>query len=77
MSFNFNKLNPNEQPEIFDTNRVDNIEIDGIDTSDYPDFCDAFISYAEYDGVEMTEEQLEDLNENYDFVYDSIINHLF
>lgn len=62
---------------MIDTNRVDCIEVDGIDTTDYPDFCDAFISYAEYDGVEMTEEQLENLNEDYDFVYDSIINQLF
>jgi len=77
MSLNFNKLNANEQPEIFDTNRVSNIEVDGIDTKDYPDFCDAFISYAEYDGVEMTDDQLEDLNEDYDFVYDCVMNHLF
>lgn len=62
---------------MIDTKRVDCIEVDGIDTTDYPDFCDAFISYAEYDGVEMTDEQLEDLNENYDFVYDCIINQLF
>lgn len=62
---------------MIDIKKVDCIEVDGIDTKDYPDFCDAFISYAEYDGVEMTDKQLEDLNEDFDFVYDCVINHLF
>jgi len=56
---------------------IDNIEIDGIDTSDYPDFCDAFIASADYNGVEMTDEQLEALNEDYVFVHDCVYNHLF
>ena len=56
---------------------IDNIEIDGIDTNDYPDFCDAFISSADYNGVEMTDEQLEALNEDYDFVHDCVYNQLF
>jgi hypothetical protein len=42
----------------------DTIEIDGIDTSDYPDFCDAYISYAEYtDGTPLTDEELERMTE--------------
>jgi len=56
---------------------IDNIEVDGIDTNDYPDFCDAFIVSADYDGVEMTEEQLEALNEDYSFVHDCVYTHLF
>ena len=56
---------------------IDNIEIDGIDTNDYPDFCDAFIVSADYDGVEMSEEQLEALNEDYSFVHDCVYTHLF
>jgi len=56
---------------------IDNIEIDGIDTKDYPDFCDAFIASADYDGKEMTEEQLDKLNEDSDFVYECVQNHLF
>ena len=30
---------------------IDNIELDGIDTNDYPDFCDAYIVSADYDGL--------------------------
>jgi hypothetical protein len=60
-----------------DYKKIDNIEVDGIDTKDYPDFCDAFISSADYDGVEMTDEQLDVLNEDSDFVYECVQNHLF
>ena len=38
---------------------IDNIEIDGIDTNDYPDFCDAFIVSADYDGEAMTDAQID------------------
>jgi hypothetical protein len=61
-----------------DVNKLENIEVDGIDTRDYPDFVDAFISYAEMDGVELTDEQLDELNDDYpDLIYDCVINHLF
>ena len=39
------------------------IEIEGIQTKDYPDYCDAFVSYAEYkDGTVLTENQMDELN---------------
>jgi hypothetical protein len=61
-----------------DVNKLENIEVDGIDTRDYPDFVDAFISYAEMDGVELTDEQLDELNDNHpELIYDCVINHLF
>ena len=56
---------------------IDNIKVDGIDTKDYPDFCDSFIASADYDGKEMTEEQLDELNEDSDFVYECVHNHMF
>jgi hypothetical protein len=60
-----------------DLTKVDNIEFDGIDHADHPDYCDAYICGADYDGVEMTEEQLEELNEDRDFVYDKLMNHIY
>jgi len=51
--------------------------IDDIDTRDYPDFCDAYISEADYDGVPMTDEQLEELNEDGAFVHEAIFDYLF
>ena len=56
--------------------KIDNIEIDGIDSKDYPDFCDAYISSADYDGVPMTDEQLDELNEDGDYVYENIMDYL-
>ena len=60
-----------------DYNKIDNIEVDGIDTNDYPDFCDAFISYAHYNGKAMTDEQLDLLNEDVEFVQEQVYKHLF
>lgn len=41
------------------------IEIENVLMFDYPDFCDAFISYAETnDGKVLTDEELEELTEN-------------
>ena len=56
---------------------IDNIEVEGIDTKDYPDFCDAFIASADYDGKPMTDEQLAEINEDREFVYECVQNHLF
>ena len=59
-----------------DYKKIDNIEIDGIDTKDYPDFCDAHISSADYDGVPMTDKQLDELNEDENYVYEQVIEYL-
>ena len=60
-----------------DYSKIDNIEVDGIDYADYPDFCDAYIASADYDGREMTDEELDVLNDNSDFVYSAVENHLY
>jgi len=57
--------------------KIENVEVDGIDTSDYPDFCYAFIASADYDGKPMTDEQLDELNEDADFVYECVLNKLY
>ncbi len=60
-----------------DYNKIDNVEIEGIDFKDYPDFVDAYIYSADYEGVPLTEDQLEELNEDRDFVYEKVLNTLF
>ena len=57
--------------------KIESIEVEGIDTRDYPDFSDAYISYAEIDGREATEEELEELSDDRDFVYEMTFNQLF
>ena len=57
---------------------IDNVVVNGIDYKDYPDFCDAYISEADYDGNPMSDEMLDDLNTDYrDFVYEKVYSHLF
>ena len=44
---------------------IDSLEIDGVDTKDYPDFCDAFFSYGEFNGRELTDDELDQLSDDY------------
>jgi hypothetical protein len=63
---------------IIDISLVDNVLVDGIDWNDYPDFCDAFISSADYNGKEMSEELIDKLNDEYpDFVYEQVVNAIY
>jgi hypothetical protein len=56
---------------------VDDIEIDGVDTKDYPDFCDAYITKMYVDGLEASEEQIEWFSENYpEVINDKAFNSL-
>ena len=65
-----------EFPEL--EKKIINYEIEDVKSSDYPDFCDAFISYAEDEnGKEMTEQQIEEWTENneeefYEMVLESL-----
>ena len=60
-----------------DYSKISDVEVDGIDTRDYPDFCDAFIASAFYDDSEMTDEELDILNDDGDFVYEAVQKHLY
>ena len=61
-----------------DLSKIEDIEFDGINHEDYPDFCDAFISSATYQNRDMTEEELEILDEEYrDFVYEKLMDYLY
>ena len=55
-----------------DFSKVDVMNVEGIDYADAPKFCDAYISEAEIDGVEATEEQLEVINENGLFLHEAV-----
>ena len=71
------KLPVNKWVSKIDTSQVEDIEIDGINPRDYPDFCDAFILEATYKGREMTDEELEALNEDSDYVYEQVMEYLY
>ena len=41
------------------------LEVDGVDSGDYPDFCDAYFSNGKIDGRDLTEDELDYLSEEY------------
>lgn len=60
-----------------DYSKLNNIELDGIDRSDYPDFCDAYISGGYYGNRRLTDTELDLLNEDRDFVYNAVQDYLY
>jgi hypothetical protein len=62
---------------MIDTTKITDVVVDGIDYNDYPDFCDAYIASCLIDGVEATDEQLEEINEDGDFVYNAVLSRIF
>ena len=61
-----------------DLKKIDNMEFEGIDFADYPDFVDAFLVTADYNGKELTEEQIDYINDaHYDFVNEQVYTSLF
>jgi hypothetical protein len=69
-------MNIPKKESTLDFSKVRVQGIDGIDHSDYPDYCDAYITEATYDGEEVTEEQLEEINNDSQFVYDAVMDWL-
>ena len=65
------------QPIGMDNNLIDDIEIDGIDHKDYPDYCDAYIANATYDGKPMNDEQLDIINDDSMFVHEEVMKYIF
>ncbi len=60
-----------------DYSKIDDIEVIDIDQRDYPDFCDAYISSGTYKGREMSEEELEVLNEDREFIYRKVMDRIY
>jgi hypothetical protein len=61
-------------------NEFENLEIDGVDNRDYPDFCDAFFSAGWHikEDRELTDDELIQIGEDYpellnEMAYESLI----
>lgn len=59
--------------------KIVDVSVQGIDMRDYPDFCDAYIEEAYWDdtGERLTDEELEELNEDSGLVYEYVIAKLY
>jgi len=59
--------------------KLSSLQVGGVDSSDYPDFCDAYFCYAEYtNGIELTDDELEQLTDKngdvvHELAYDSLL----
>lgn len=66
---------------IFNGKELDirSLEVEGIDTRDYPDFCDAYFSYGEYkDGLKLTDDELIQLGDEHgDLLHETVFDTLF
>lgn len=60
-----------------DYSKIDNIVFEDVDRLDYPDFCDPFISSADLDGISMTEDELNEINEDSEFVHEKLFDYLY
>ena len=58
--------------------KVVDIEVNGVNPSDYPDFSDAYFSYACYeDGTPLTDDELEKLaDQNGDVLWEKAYDSL-
>ena len=59
--------------------KIIDICVSGINTRDYPDFCDAFIeeAYWKYAETVLSESELDRLNEDSNFVYEHVMEALY
>ena len=60
-----------------DRSLITDIEVENINMRDAPDFVDAFIANAYYMGRPLTDEELDELNSDSDFVYMCIENQIY
>jgi hypothetical protein len=59
-----------------DLKDLTSVEIEGIDTKDHPDYCDAFVANAVWFDRELTDDELEVVNNDSDFVYKHTMEHV-
>ena len=62
---------------ILDYSKIVDAQLDGVNLNDYPDFCDAYVTSATYEDHDMTDEELDEINNNRDYVYELVIKRLF
>lgn len=62
----------------YEASKIESITIEGVDTKDYPDFCDAYVYSCIYDGRELTDDELDELQEEQkELIYEYILDTLW
>ena len=60
-----------------DVRKLENVVMADVQMFDFPDFVDAYVEYAEINGVELTDAQYDEVNENYEFLQESAYQSLY
>lgn len=60
-----------------DYTKITNIDFADVFHQDSPDYSDAYIRSADYDNTSMTDDQLEEINNDRDFVYCKLIEIIY
>ena len=64
-------------PKSYVLSELHNVELDGVDTRDYPDFANAFLQDAMYEGRWLSEYQINEINDkDSDWVHAKVHNNL-
>ena len=64
-------------PKSYVLSELHNVELDGVDTRDYPDFSDAYLQDAMYEGRWLSEHQINEINDNdSDWVHGHIFDNI-
>jgi len=67
-----------DMPRVRKPKTLGDYEVDGVRNWDAPDYSDAFICWAEWDdGTELTDQELDRLNEDSQHVYDLVIKYIY
>ena len=61
---------------MMNVKNITNVEFGGIDMSDYPKFCDAYIESADINGVPATDAELEDMQNDGDIFYGLLTDYI-
>ena len=60
-----------------DVRKLENVVMGDVHMFDFHDFVDAYVEYAEINGVELTSDQYDEVNEDYEFLQESAYKSLY
>jgi len=69
------KLLKDKKDEL-DFSQLTDVDFNDVDHNDAPDYVDAYVSRALYKGFPATQDEIDVINENSEFVHDSLFNQL-
>ena len=62
---------------MIDLSKITAIEFEDVDYKDFPDFSNAHIVKAEIEGRQLTQDEIDQVNEDALFVHESLMKKLF